>query len=341
MANDFLRRLRELDETFAGRPIPARVHTRTLERLREAHARRRVRPWVRQGLVLGFVTGVAATWLMLRTPATSESEQLRPTAASLTVASAPAALTIADITLTALPCELSREADIITLPAACELSGPGLRVATLGPTQFSSAGGRLRVLSGDVRFDVEPRDRATPLALEVSSGIIEVIGTRFLVHEDGARGRVDLYEGRLRFVGHDGAERFITPGQSHEWGGESPAHASTPPPEDVAPRKPAASRPAPLRSAADALEISRRATAQRHRGAHAEAARELAEALRAGRWPRATAEVWSYELGTLYADELGDRATACAHWLGHQKRFGEGPYAQAVAASMKRLECEH
>ena len=61
--------------------------------------------------------------------------------------------------------------------------------------------------------------------------------------------------------------------------------------------------------------------------------------LRAGGWPRETAEVWNDELGTLHSDELGDRAAACAHWRGHLRRFARGTYAPAVTAAMKRLEC--
>lgn len=339
MSDDFADRLRKLDEVYAGRPVPAGVQTRTLERLREAHARRHARPWTRQALVLGFVAGSVGALFLLRDPVSREPEASQARLGSSITTPAPAPLTLAGMTLSGLPCEPTRETDVVALPDACRLSGPGLVLATLGPVRLSSAGGDLRVLSGDLRFDVEPRDRAAPLAVAVSGGLIEVVGTRFLVHEEGTRGHVELYEGRLRFVGVDGSERLIAPGERYEWGpgAESPAQPSDPPPSR-APR-PKAGRSGPPRGGAQAQEISRRITAHRQRGAHADAASELAQALRAEGWPRATAEVWSYELGTLYADELRDRAAACAHWTAHERRFGEGVYAAAVAASMRRLGC--
>ncbi len=329
MTDDFLRRLHELDATYAGRSVPAGLEDRALTRLREAQTRRRARPWTRQSLALGFVAGAVAALFSTRTLLTPEPGQTRPATASADRGAADT-IDLAGVAMTSRPCTPTREVDVVALPAACQLSGAGVRLSTIAPSRFAGGPGPLRVLSGAVLFDVEPRDRGAPLAIAVSGGTIEVVGTRFLVHEDGARGDVELFEGRLRFVGVDGAERMIAPGERHAWG----ADEATPLPEATSP--PAARAP---RRRAEAQEISRQVTAHRHRGAHAEAARALEAALRAGGWPRATAEVWSYELGTLYADELDDRAAACARWREHLRRFARGTYAPAVAAAMTRLEC--
>lgn len=341
MTDDFLRRLRELDATHAGRPVPAGLEARALARLREAHTRRRARPWTRQALALGFVAGAVAALFLAR--ALMVPDAARPVIASgaPTTTARPDAVTLelAGMTMTSRPCAPTREAAVVALPAACQLAGDGVHLATIGPSRLSDEAGRLRVLSGAVRFEVEPRDRAAPLTIAVSGGVIEVVGTRFLVREDGARGDVELFEGRLRFIGADGAVWRIEPGERHAWGALIPpaAEPATSPQAATPAKDPR--RPNPGRRAAEAQEISRRVTAHRHRGAHAEAAHELEAALRAGGWPRETAEVWSYELGTLRSDELGDRAAACAHWRGHLRRFARGTYAPAVTAAMKRLEC--
>lgn len=341
MTDDFLRRLRELDATHAGRPVPAGLEARALARLREAHTRRRARPWTRQALALGFVAGAVAALFLARTTMVPEAARAVIASGTPVTAARPDALKLelAGMTLTSRPCAPTREVAVVALPAACQLAGDGVHLSTIGPSRLSDEAGRLRVLSGAVVFEVEPRDRAAPLAIAVSGGVIEVVGTRFLVREDGARGEVELFEGRLRFIGADGAVRRIEAGERHAWGDPIPPAAEPAiSPQAAAPAK-ALRRPSSARRGAQAQEISRRVTAHRHRGAHAEAARELEAALRAGGWPRETAEVWSYELGTLYSDELGDRTAACTHWRGHLRRYARGAYAPAVTAAMNRLEC--
>lgn len=347
MNDDFLRRLHELDATYAGRSVPGGLEARALERLREAQGRRRALPWIRPALALGFVAGAVAALLMTRTLGTSDAARVQPSIASVDPIEGPevaSALELAGVTMTSRPCSPTREGDVVALPAACRLSGDGVELSTIGPSRLSGGPERLRVLAGAVLFAVEPRDRAAPLAIAVSGGVIEVVGTRFLVHEDGARGDVELFEGRLRFIAADGAVRLIAPGERLAWSADevrtdeaTAVEPAAPPPEAAPPGEPR--RRAPRRSAAEAQEISRRVTAHRHRGAHADAARELEAALRAGGWPRGTAEVWSYELGTLYADELDARASACAQWREHLRRFPRGTYAPAVAAALKRLDC--
>ena len=76
----------------------------------------------------------------------------------------------------------------------------------------------------------------------------------------------------------------------------------------------------------------------RRRGEYERAATRLREALK-GDWPTRTADVLSYELGTILARHLDDPARACSHWRRHLEKFRATRYRSQVEASIGSLGC--
>jgi hypothetical protein len=76
----------------------------------------------------------------------------------------------------------------------------------------------------------------------------------------------------------------------------------------------------------------------RRRGQYERAAARLREALEQ-RWPTRTADVLSYELGTILTRHLHDPARACTHWEQHLDRFRATRYRRQILAAKSSLDC--
>lgn len=261
-------------------------------------------------------------------------------------------------------CQASAAQDAAVARGDCRFVAEHMSVQTWEPVTLSAHGETIRMHEGRAVFDVEHVGPSEPpVRVEVSHGAIEVLGTRFEVEQGAHGGRVDLFEGRIRFTGHDGTQVEILPGQRHRWG-ETQAAASpaaNPPKQpsigpaiedeiqiDVDPEPATASRPAgradkPLEKSPDtasqAAAIIERVGELRAAGRYREAAAMLEDALRR-RWDRRTGQVLSYELGELLHRHLGDRAGACRHLAKHQRRYRSGLYSAAIETTRARLECD-
>ena len=105
-------------------------------------------------------------------------------------------------------------------------------------------------------------------------------------------------------------------------------------------RREANASPTPLSSdpGSSAAAIIEEVQQLRRRGEYERAATRLRDALRQ-HWPTRTADVLSYELGTILARHLDDTTRACAHWRQHLQQFRATRYRRQVTASISTLSC--
>ncbi len=363
--DDFLEGLRGLDDEYAGRPVPARAQARVLASLKRSDRRRQTRGIWGQATATGLVVGVAASLFFIR-PAEPDTDPAPAIAAmseedgALDDPPREASIVLGGVAMSASPCAALDGEQRVELSPRCRLTSAEFELVATAPSAVRSVDHGLEVLHGDVTLDVEHRRGDEPLRVVVSGGVLQVIGTRFRVRQGTEGGQVMLEEGRLRFVS-PGGSTLIEPGETLSWASAptsmnpASAHESTLAAGDEAAAdgesgderarvRPRAKRrreePPEAKAEKNAAEISRLATAHRHRGAPEEAAKVLEGALAEPHWPSNRAEVWSYELGTMYAGVLGDRDRACAHWLRHRQRFGLGIYGPMIERSAESLGCE-
>ena len=94
-----------------------------------------------------------------------------------------------------------------------------------GPARLRPEPWGVTVERGTIRFEVARGKGRREVA--VSGGVIEITGTRFVVTEDGRRGKVELEEGSIRFHrGHPRGDETVTPltpGESLSWQAEAPS----------------------------------------------------------------------------------------------------------------------
>ncbi len=179
---------------------------------------------------------------------------------------------------------------------------------------------------GRVRISVK-KHQAQPWRVEVSDGVIEVLGTEFVVDQKASSGEAVLLEGRIRFVSKSGRVVLLAPGETVRWPlteAEPPTvveppsvDAGTPEPETTPPRKPVPTKRTEPPSIGQVLDLV--ATA-RQRGQFEHAIATLRSALARPDFTPDTKERLSYELGLILTDQLHS-PEACAHWSGHVRRW--------------------
>lgn len=361
MADDrrIVERLVAADRSFRGDQLPPRAVHRIWVRMAgelDRRARGRRFGWIP---MLTFVAGAAAVLLVL---VWGRAPTVPPTTAAPEAAFA---------SVSGRDCHQRAGEGEVELSGACEVvvREPGMRIATIAATRLGVVGNIVQLREGSALFDVA-RVRGDPVRIVVPGGAIVVVGTRFRVEVDRAGGKVELFEGRLEFHADDGSVTPIEAGQQLAFGTRTsampptPEHAVVPPDgeaeeeptiledEPAAPEPTAATSHTPTRHQprARAVELSGPpprtsgeiiddVQALRRRGDYEGAAGQLRAAL-GQRWPIRTAEVLSYELGTILARHLGDAAAACHHWREHLQRFGGTRHRDPIEASMARLGCE-
>ena len=229
----------------------------------------------------------------------------------------------------------------------------GVQLRVDRPVKLKREARGIRVVRGEVEFQVTQRPASSPTRMLVSHGEIEVHGTRFSVNQRATGGDVTLYEGSITFHCSDGRAVSVSPGQKLTW----PVPPPPPPPpveEDRVPPVPLPAieeddvvtlpaEPDPsadwrihdrLRRAAVLLE---RIPKLRASGEDAQAMKELDAAMRQD-LPAAAREKLSFELGDLLTNE---RATdrACRHWKDHSWRYPAGKFDEQVQAARVELNC--
>lgn len=220
-----------------------------------------------------------------------------------------------------------------------EAEGATLGLATGAEVRRRPQGAE--VLAGTVQFEVAHRN-AGPYSVSVSGGVIEVVGTRFVVKEQGSSGEVRLEQGVIRFHAKEGTVVTLAPGEHVSW----PVAVVVPPPPEPqipAPTRPAVVAPRPLAPApapqvTSVEEILSNVASLRSRGRFEEAATVLTSALKEP-LNASTRERLSFELGAILSHQLNDPLRACAHWARHLDEFPQGRYLQAVTTERGELKC--
>ncbi|MCA9648919.1 MAG: FecR domain-containing protein, partial [Myxococcales bacterium] len=215
-------RLRELDEELAARGMPPGARARVAERLRrEAIAREATAGFRFRWLpAITFAAGAALVLLVVGLGLRPRPQAIEPD---------PVASVLGIFTVEGEHCRYRSEAGRAVLDGSCRLVAPHLTMQTWDRVVLRDDDG-LRIDEGTALLEVaHVSSGEPPVRIHVSHGTIEVIGTRFTVSQHAGGGYVDLFEGRIRFVGLGGQRREIEPGQRHAWG-----DAAEPEPSEVA-----------------------------------------------------------------------------------------------------------
>lgn len=266
------------------------------------------------------------------------------------------------------------ERAVLEGPCRLRLDAPSLVIATDGAAEVERTADGVRVLRGWVTFDVE-KVHSKAVRIEVSGGVIEVVGTRFVVFENGDAGHVDLLEGAIRFVDQTLRTHEIRAGQRFTWRGGEPAPAADapsmeptvpeeeprghvlakskraiPPAHEPTPASAAEEPEAPSDDAADTPSVTRtgealvrglRQVARLRTAGRVREALELLAGLERDAGDAHTREVLSFERIRILGDELGEHDEACAAIEAHRRRLGETSYRDRIAEIEARLRCLH
>lgn len=202
----------------------------------------------------------------------------------------------------------------IRLAEGCTLrvSYPNLVIRALRDAEIEHTQRGLRVLQGELQFELQPALGAKPLAIMVAAGHIEGLTSRFRVRQDGAGpGSVEVLAGPIVFVGSDTARTVLSTKARHKWLSEEPELP-----------------PAQWSKARIDREVAA-ASRARAEGEYEAARQRLTKLLKAPVGER-VAEIMSFELGGLLERKIKDAEAACVHWRGHRGRFVGGRYAEQV-----------
>jgi len=224
----------------------------------------------------------------------------------------------------------------IIVPARCryELERFGVEIDAWERTELRTTDVGVAMASGLAAFAVDPvPSDMPPFEVDVGPARIRVIGTRFVVANDGDGGQLDLVEGVVELIRADSVES-VEPGQRVSWSTERPPSANEPELE-VEPQIGSEKENEP----ASTVELSEtlRAVARLRRHGDYGAALDRLAALRMGGLDAGARAVVSYERGTLL-EGAGRTREACEHWRRHIRRHAEhGP--KDAAQRRARLDC--
>ncbi|MDP1830168.1 MAG: FecR domain-containing protein [Archangium sp.] len=325
MPRDFDTALQQADATLQARGMPRDAKLRLDARLFAPPPQRLAMTLVAAvSVAVGFVV---VAWLAPRPP---------PMVGGFTVTAAELGHV-----------QVSAEAAVTLAEGSAMLDeARGLKVSSLDASTLRKETRGVRILNGRATFEVQKVTAGRqPVRVLVSGGAIEVRGTRFTVTERGAGGEVLLHEGQIVFLGADGLEHRVQPGETFAW----PLPGPPPPPpelDELEPLPPLRPRQTTKSQEIDWREFDRRV--------HAEAViTELTQLRRSGAWTDAvkllerelsrgapdTRERLSFELGLIYAWQLKDSAAACAHWAQHRQEYPGGRFAAEVERAAATLGC--
>jgi hypothetical protein len=256
--------------------------------------------------------------------------------------------------------------ETMSLEGGCAVDLPQLRIEAAGVVRLRQSGDALEMINGSALFAVTPVPSGhPPVRIRVSGGTIEVIGTRFRIHERQTGGTIELMEGTVRFIFPDGKVSVLHAGETLKWGvpenDDQPTaagmHSGDPERQKLVPT-PAVSAPderndrTTIEVEIDAVDagggpmgtdgiedieqgrvptvtnIRRRFEALKRESPYTEA-----EHL------RLQLEPVSFELGEAYEREHAPAARTCAHWRWHLQHFPSGIYNASIREKMIHLRC--
>ena len=198
-------------------------------------------------------------------------------------------------------------------------------LTALAPSRVRATLRGLRLVSGRVQLDVEPKTQelieAQPVRLLVSHGTIELVSAKASIHQFSTGGQVSVQEGVLWFTPKGGTPSVISGRLS--WPNKTP----------LAPTAPSTSEPG-----FETESLLRAVAEHRSQGAYKEAAALLNDALKRAQGD--TGALLSFELGSILTYQLNDSPKACAHWAQHIKRFaGVSRYGEEIRLAQAHLRC--
>ncbi len=235
-------------------------------------------------------------------------------------------------------CALPEHAGSISVRQGCTitwLSGHA-ELAAKEEALVGRRGEALVLERGEVTVDIDPlRPAPRMVRVRVSGGVIEVLGTRFTIKEEGTRGQVTLHRGSIRFIPPQGSGQTLEPGQTRTWGERVERAAlptpAPPPVEKVKPSPPKTQpKTRPRRGSVSASELEMLRELRRLK--RYEDALSNLKRLSRRNLDKTTREVLSFERGELL-ELRGD--DACGHWRRHQRRWRRGTYRAAVRGRLK------
>ncbi|MFV8755612.1 FecR domain-containing protein [Nannocystaceae bacterium ST9] len=210
--------------------------------------------------------------------------------------------------------------------------GSGIEVAARLPSTIVRTGDRVEVIEGEVAFDVESRPEQ-PLHVIAGATDIEVVGTRFIVHQREGVGWIVMTEGRVRVREGEGPGVTLDRDQRLDW---TPARAE-PEPDVVTPSR---ARQRKVDAGDEGIAALLDEVASLRRAGQFEAAVDRLRAADTRGWSERSRQLVSYEIGTLLERQLDDAPAACEHWRAHQHEFPNGRHAAIVERSLARLGCD-
>jgi len=242
------------------------------------------------------------------------------------------------------PCALDPNASSLRLPAQCkraevQVNGDGWQLEQ-GATVVRVADGA-RVERGRVRFRVRPRKRPgdKPFVVKVSHAEVRVIGTVFVIDQQESRGTVQVSEGVIEVLWHDGTRQRVAAGQSASWPRVDDAKPLSEPEPAQAKTIDAGIKRGETRAhaAPDLDAVMERLLLLRSQKRYGEAVDLLRGTLATPGMSAVQRERISYELG-LALDASG--TPSCAHWRDHAARFGTKRNTRALEERLARCERE-
>lgn len=327
--DEFGEELRALDREFEARGMPADVDARLRERLERPS--RRV-PWV--PVVLATAAAAVIAFVLISTP-TKVGGLVVEQSSGFSARFEDRIISVKEGTATLRDTEFAASMSV----------QPGVELE-----RYTSGA---KVHHGRVHFEVERlASRTASYSVSVSHGVIEVMGTSFVIVQGADSGTVHLFDGSIRFLAPDGRVVKLTPGDSLQWPllpiareaptpvappVEKPRVAPRPPPTPVEPKpvEPVTEPAAPFSSDA----VLARVAGLRSRRAYEEAVQVLNAALTEA--PNAaTRERLGFELGSLLTHQLHDVPRACAFWSAFRREHPHGRYDEELTSTVANLGCE-
>jgi hypothetical protein len=133
-----------------------------------------------------------------------------------------------------------RDGDAFVGPCTLQLGTAAVRTDAQAEVRRTATD--LEVVRGRAWFDVAPvAAGAAPVRVQVGGGVIEVVGTRFMIEQGPSEGSVHLLEGKIRFWANERDSIEIRPGHRLRWSNvdstpaPAPAKAKGPSPSAVGP----------------------------------------------------------------------------------------------------------
>jgi transmembrane sensor len=324
---EFGEELRALDREFEARGMPADVDARLRERLERSS--RRI-PWV--PLVLATTAAAVIAFVLINKP-TKVGGLVVEQSSGFSARFEDRIISVKEGTATLKDTELAASLKV----------EPGVELE-----RFPSGA---KVHRGRVSFEVARlSSRTASYSVSVSHGIIEVMGTSFVIQQGADSGSVHLLEGSIRFIAPDSRVVKVSPGETLQWPlppvvveepapvappVEKPRVTPRPPPPTEKPVEPVTQPTLPFSSDA----VLARVAGLRSRRSYEEAVQVLNEALTEA--PNAaTRERLGFELGSLLTHQLHDVPRACAFWSAFRREHPHGRYEEELTSTVANLGCE-